>query len=306
MTPTMLEQRDLSTPAIATTPCVFCKGCGYALVGLESSNCPECGRSFDLGNRRTFARRPPRSWVWRWGRRVLAGVLLLLLTAGAGVGWLWWGWRAEQPTIARLRTSYATLKLKSIGPGRLRWVLGERLGYLTERVDAADINVLEAAETEQLDFRSLTQIRRLWLFNCEVSNSNLSHVAGLAKLEDLRMWDLRIEKADLAFLEKLPALCTLYLNGNWVAKDGFEHIGRLKHLKNLDLYGSGMSDTDLEHLQGLASLVELRLDANPITDAGLEHLHGLKSLRVLEIHHALITLLGVAKLKQAIPGLQVN
>src|SRR3954464_2705525 len=103
MTPFMPSESESSTPAASMTPRMFCKGCGYALVGLESRVCPECGRAFDPANRRTFARKPPRGWVWRWGRRVLALVLLLMLTAGAGLGWLWWGWHAEQPTIARLR-----------------------------------------------------------------------------------------------------------------------------------------------------------------------------------------------------------
>src|SRR5258706_8670480 len=96
----MPQASDLSGPAIAMIPRIFCKGCGYALIGLPGRICPECGRGFDPANRRTFAKRPPRGWVWRWGRRLAAVVLLLLLSAGAGLWWLWWGWQAEQPTIA--------------------------------------------------------------------------------------------------------------------------------------------------------------------------------------------------------------
>jgi hypothetical protein len=302
----MPQQPDLSSPALATPPRVFCKGCGYALVGLQSTQCPECGRGFDLGNRRTFARRPPRSALWRWGRRVLAGVLLLLLTAGTGVGWLCWGWRAEQPTIARLRMLHQRFTVRPIGPERLRWVLGERLGYLTDRVDSARVWSLTAAETEQLDFRSLAHIQSLALYECELSNSNLSHLAGLKKVRVLFLWHLKIEKPDLAFLEKLPALSSLGLSGNGVGQAGLEHVGRLKHLKSLSLNKMGMTDADLQQLQGLSSLEQLCLWDNPISDAGLECLQGLKSLRVLWIDDRLHDSPGVAKLKQAIPGLQVH
>jgi hypothetical protein len=301
----MPEQRDSSAPALTTPPRVFCKGCGYALVGLQSNKCPECGRGFDLGNRRTFARRPPRRALWRWGRRVLAVVLLLLLTAGAGVGWLWWGWRAEQPTIARLQTAGGELSIGSIGPERLRWVLGERLGYLMDRVNDARVSSVGAVEAEQLDFGSLVHVQRLIMIDCELSNSSLSSLGRMANLKVLSLMSLRIEKPDLRFIEKLPGLTGLVLRGKWVGDAGFGHLAGLKHLTYLDLGATGMNDADLQYLQGLSSLVELHLYGNPISDAGLEYLKGLKSLRVLWIDDRLHDSPGVAKLKQAIPGLQV-
>jgi hypothetical protein len=302
----MPPQSESSAPPASINPRVFCKGCGYALVGLESTKCPECGRGFDLANRRTFARRPPRSALWRWGRRVLAGVLLLLLTAGTGVGWLWWGWRAEQPTIARLRGLQQQVQVSPIGPERLRRVLGKRWGYLAERVDSASVVSLGAAETEQLDLRSFAHVQKLWLIDCELSNSNLSNLAGLQKLRELELTNLTIEKPDLAFLEQLPALSSLELWGEWVQKAGCEHIGCLQHLKVLDLHTTGITDADLQQLRDLPALKELYLMNNPITDAGLEHLQGLKSLRILFRNGTEATQSGLAKLKQAIPGLQVN
>jgi hypothetical protein len=299
----MPEPSASSSPALATTPRVFCKGCGYALVGLESNKCPECGRGFDLGNRRTFARRPPRSWVWRWGRRVLALLLLLLLTAGTGVGWLWWGWRAEQPTIARLRTAPQQVHVRSIGPERLRRVLGDRLGYLTDRVNSAFVRSLGGAEIEQLDLPSLTHIEKLTLSGCELRHSHLSQLAGLQQLQELLLFDLKIEKPDLAFLEKLPALSKLFLRGKWVAEAGFEHLTGARRLKELSLPETGMADADLQHLRGLSSLEELDIRRNPISDDGLEYLQGLKSLRVLWLDGTAVTSSGVAKLKQAVPRL---
>src|SRR5947209_8369451 len=75
----MPQQRDPSAPAISSPPRIFCKTCGYALVGLESRACPECGRAFDPANGQTFAKEPPRRWVLRWGRRLAAVILLISL-----------------------------------------------------------------------------------------------------------------------------------------------------------------------------------------------------------------------------------
>jgi Leucine-rich repeat (LRR) protein len=67
-----------------------------------------------------------------------------------------------------------------------------------------------------------------------------------------------------------------------------------------------MKDADLQSLQGLSSLEELDLVGNPISDPGMEHLQGLKSLRILYRNFTRVTLPGEAKLKLAIPGLQVR
>jgi len=240
------------------------------------------------------------------GRRVLAVVLLLLLAAGAGMGWLWWGWNAEQPTVARLRTFHQTVHVASIGPERLRWVLGERWGYLTARVEQVIVTSLPSGETEHLDFASLAQIQKLRLMRCEWSSSNLNKLAGLRKLHILGLWDLKIEKADLSFIEKLPELSTLQLRGKWVADAGFNHLAGLKHLKVLWLWETDLNDADLQEIEGLTALEYLDLRDNPISDTGLAHLQGLKALRTLWIDHRLAGSSGVTKLKQAIPGLQVR
>lgn len=40
----------------SVVPTMYCKGCWYILDGLESRRCPECGRSFDPSNGKTFSR----------------------------------------------------------------------------------------------------------------------------------------------------------------------------------------------------------------------------------------------------------
>lgn len=236
----------------------------------------------------------------------MAGVLLLLLAAGAGLLWLWWGWHAEQPTVERLGALRQKFTVAPIGPAQLREVLGKRWGYLTQRVEEAELQLLKAADTQALQLGSLSQIQTLRLFDCQASPSTLSRLADLKKLQALTLRYATVEKPDLAFLEKLPALSTLVLTGDWAGPAGLEQVGRLKHLKFLGLDKAGMKDADLQALQGLSSLEQLWLWGNPISDAGPAHLQGLKSLKRLWIDQRLIDSPGMAKLKQAIPGLQVT
>jgi len=233
-------------------------------------------------------------------------VLFLMLGAGVGVLWLWWGWRGEQKTIGQLRTLHQRVDVAPIGPPRLRWVLGDRLGYLTERVDTVAVWRLGKAETKQFDFRSLAYIQELSLAECELTNSDLTNLGGMRKLRELSLDDLKIENPDLAFLEKLPALSSLTLTGNWVPRTGLKHVVGLKNLKNLALPRAGMNDGDLQQLQGLFTLEQLDLRGNPISDVGLGELKGLKSLRFLKIDKTLLDSSGAAKLRHAIPGLNVD
>lgn len=44
-----------------------CLNCGYVLDGLPYNRCPECARTFDLENPRTYARNNPRGRPFRSG-----------------------------------------------------------------------------------------------------------------------------------------------------------------------------------------------------------------------------------------------
>src|SRR5215213_5850324 len=86
-------------PAAAPPAAAHCRRCGYSLRGLESGKCPECGGAFDLAERKTFARRPPRPALGRWARRVALLVALLALAAASVPGWYGWQWRAERTAL---------------------------------------------------------------------------------------------------------------------------------------------------------------------------------------------------------------
>jgi hypothetical protein len=73
-------------------PAPRCIGCGYTLHGLPEARCPECGRTFDLRDSRTYTTKPPfvrwRYWLPGFLLALVGGSLLLLfITLFAGFSW---------------------------------------------------------------------------------------------------------------------------------------------------------------------------------------------------------------------------
>jgi hypothetical protein len=85
-----------------------------------------------------------------------------------------------------------------------------------------------------------------------------------------------------------------------------ERIEKRHALKRLYLTGTKITDAGLRHLAGLKELRELDLAKTAITDAGLKQLEGLSSLRNLDVQGTQVTTEGVARLKAAIPALQIK
>ena len=62
-------------------PSMYCRKCFYALEGLDTNRCPECGRAFDPGDRRTYRRRPP--WMSPGRRRALVATIVTTVYFGS-------------------------------------------------------------------------------------------------------------------------------------------------------------------------------------------------------------------------------
>src|SRR5687767_4964673 len=165
--------------APASAPHAYCRGCGYSLRGLAGGNCPECGRAFDLADRRTVGRRPPRLALWRWVRRTAALVVVLALAAGSvpawywwewragqevdGVmrrlggsvpAWYWWEWRAEQKVVDELRLLGAEVQVKRITSEGATGYLPERWAFLRDRAWWVRLSNLTAERAWRLDLGS--------------------------------------------------------------------------------------------------------------------------------------------------------
>ena len=83
-------------------------------------------------------------------------------------------------------------------------------------------------------------------------------------------------------------------------------VGQLSMLTKLHLENTSITDQMLQHVGKLSNLEYLNVYGTKVTDAGLEHLKGLKKLKKLYVWQTGITEAGANKLKEAIPGLDIN
>lgn len=86
---------------------MYCRQCGYELIGLSENRCPECGRVFDPTDRRTYLRHPKgwqrRMWLRRIAIGVLAATVLLAMLMTIVLAVAYQRWKAEQVVIATVR-----------------------------------------------------------------------------------------------------------------------------------------------------------------------------------------------------------
>lgn len=83
-------------------------------------------------------------------------------------------------------------------------------------------------------------------------------------------------------------------------------IGQLAKLTKLHLENTGIGDAMLSEVGKLTNLEYLNLYGTKVTDAGLDHLKGLKNLKKLYVWQTGVTEEGAKKLKDALPGVDVN
>lgn len=111
----------------------------------------------------------------------------------------------------------------------------------------------------------------------------------------------------LAPLKALKGLIVhLSLAGKPVTDAQMAHLSDLTGLTELHLEKTKITDKGLEHLKGLVNLEYLNLYETPVSDAGLPNLYGMKKLKHIYLWQTKVTPDGAAKLKKALPGLDVN
>ncbi len=83
-------------------------------------------------------------------------------------------------------------------------------------------------------------------------------------------------------------------------------LPQFKHLTRLHLENTAVSDAGLAHLKELPYLEYLNLYGTKVSDAGIAQLSELKNLRKLYLWQTEVTPQGASRLRDAVPGLEVN
>lgn len=106
-------------------------------------------------------------------------------------------------------------------------------------------------------------------------------------------------------LKELKGLVHLNLRGQEVTDAQTVHLQGLTALTRLHLEKTKITDKGLANLKGLVNLEYLNLYGTDITDAGLVYLEGMKKLKDLYVWQTKVTDAGVAKLKKALPQVEI-
>jgi hypothetical protein len=139
--------------------------------------------------------------------------------------------------------------------------------------------------------------------NSRISDQSLANLSGLARLEELALWNTPISDAGLKNLRGAPRLNALYLNNTSVAGTGLES---LKSLTWLELNGCPIDDSGLKYLKCMTGLEGLYLNDTKVSDAGLEVLAGLKKLREVHLENTRVTAAGISRLQSALPHCKIT
>ena len=122
---------------------------------------------------------------------------------------------------------------------------------------------------------------------------------------NLRMAGTAANDAALTPVSKLVGTSRLDLGQTAITDAGLARLKGLKNLTALHLEGTRITDAGLVALQDMRSLEYLNLYNTGVTDAGLEHLTRLTNLRHLYVWQTKVTDAGVAKLKKALPQVEI-
>jgi hypothetical protein len=195
-------------------------------------------------------------------------------------------WVLKKGGIVQVRVEGAYLDVNNLE------LLPEEPFRLT-RIDTIGKPITDDAALE--NFKGLTELKALILYDSKVTGAGLAHLKDSMKLEEVNLDRAPFTDAGLELLAGFPNLSSIALRGTKISDAGVAHLAGLTKVRNLALSGTGISDAGLEQLKGWTRLDALWLEGTKINGTGLGHLQGSKGVRVLYLQGCPITDEGLAK-----------
>lgn len=273
---------DIMTSMAKPANGIFCRSCGYDLRSLSENRCPECGREFDPGERRSYDLKPRRTALSRWIWRIGILTLLTLFAAAGLITQTWRGWNHDQQAYERLK-KYGVVRTELAPMPVVEHLLPQRYQYLRTRVWSV---CLGCRNLNSGDWDAMQQMEYL----------REGRFGSLPNAESLRR------------VEALHDLTELYIGGHNVNDELLVHIPQsMPKLKQLHLSGNTFTDAGIACLAKSKSLQDLSIFNSEISDAGLMSLVPTKSLKTLALtQNSELTNEGTKKFKAARPDVQVR
>jgi Leucine-rich repeat (LRR) protein len=178
------------------------------------------------------------------------------------------------------------------------------------------LSIQRAAITDEalVHIAEIRTLRYLSLWKVPISSRSFAHLRRLPSLRELDLTSLKLDPSFIDHLSEIRSLERLklcYLDTEFTDQ-AFASLGRLTSLNYLDIMPSAaanarFTDSGLTSLSNLKNLTYLSLAyCRNITDKGLASLEGLSSLKQLRLFEARVTMAGVKRLQEKIPGLTVT
>lgn len=172
-----------------------------------------------------------------------------------------------------------------------------------------------------------------YIANTGVTSNGLEYLAKFPKMSNVFLHDLPISDSDVETLAKLPSLVSVALSKTRITDAGVAKIAiQMPRLQNLHLLGDHITDASLKSLAAAPALRYLNVAYTEVTDAGLAHLASSNMLQELDLYDTRITdvgllqtltkmptlkrvtlqmnqnltAIGIQKLREARPDLQIN
>jgi hypothetical protein len=237
------------------------------------------------------------------------------------------GTKVTGPGLANLR-SMTRLKTLSLSGLPLNDADLAHIEGLTD-LETLDLSGVPVTDVGLAHLQGLVKLQQLRLNGSRVTGPGLAHLKGMTRLKNLGL--MRTPLLDLSSLPPLPGLQLLFLDGTQVEDSHLASLAKLPALETLGLNQTGITDAGLANLQGvkgslkrlalsrtkvsdaaapalleLENLTSLLLNDTKVTDAMIDRLSGLKGLRSLDVNKTAATNAGLARLRQALPQLELT
>lgn len=177
------------------------------------------------------------------------------------------------------------------------------LGNL-KRLETANFHTAPVDDAGLAGISKVPSHERLEIVHTHFTDTGAQSLAKLVNLERLQMGSRKATGAAVKPLTGLKKLRELDLHDGQASVEGVRHASEIQSLRVLRIYGP-IKDEGAQPLAKLKNLEVLLVPGTQITDASLEAFAGLSRLKRLEIQGNKVTDGVIAKLKAAIPGLEV-
>jgi hypothetical protein len=236
--------------------------------------------------------------------------MLLIVTGVLGVFLGWLGnvcihTRHQRQVVARIRAAGGECGLANLlsdddaamWQKLLRWVVDDDA---FAHVVGVYFDPYTVVSDDELDV--LTEVPRLQVLELcgpRITDKGLAHIGNLSQIKRLTLYETQVTTTGLSAFPIGKNLEELYLGGGTVNDASLKDINRLTNLRLLAIHrSSAITDASMTHLANHGRLKVLEVFKTSITDKGLVNLRSLPQLRELTLNSTLISDTGLRQLAE--------